>query len=661
MCKGAEMITKADVLRSLNLQAYYSEALQQIGWNGKSGLALCPFHDDKQPSLSVSIETGTFHCFGCNEKGSVVDFHMRRNGLDFKDALADLARCAGIEADRRQIAATYDYTDEDGKLLFQVIRYEPKDFKQRRPDANGGWIWNLEDIRIVPYRLPEVIRADTVFIVEGEKDVETLRALGLAASCNAGGAGKWREAHAASFTGKSVIILPDNDNPGRTHAEKVAGSLKGLAKPVKVVSLPELPEKGDVSDWLSSGHGQDELQRLIEEAPEWERPKEDEVLSRLTRFADLRKEDTAIEYVVEGLVPKGSITTIVAKAGFGKTYLVMNLLKAVETGTLFLGLKTEPIPGYYADFENPRAVMKERADELDLDSSYLWHIGDTDPPPRFDSKQYTDYLKLPPGLLLVDSLRACQSGDENSSQDMAEVMSRAKEMRDYGHTVLFLIHTTKANERQFRGSLAILDQVDHVLNFYPVRNAESGKPIETDDAEDLDGLTFYLGTREKTRYKPFQIYVKRAGRGKFTLAEDPVTEKMHAIQEVLRTSGPMNQMGLIEKLKDELGLKGDKKIRKLLKDGTGKFWVTQPGEKNSTMFSVAVSPPYRGEKNCQTETGDFGSSDEGVSGRASKGVDNTEFGRYSGVNNQTAKQDFTEDGDFPHEEDSGEEVIEWNC
>ena len=120
------------------------------------------------------------------------------------------------DAVRHEIA-TYAYHDENGELLFEVVRYQPKGFAQRRPDGTGGWIWNLDQVRRVLYRLPEILAADPnepVFIVEGEKDVDALRALGLAATTNPGGAGKWRSEYGESLRGRQVVALPDNDAVG---------------------------------------------------------------------------------------------------------------------------------------------------------------------------------------------------------------------------------------------------------------------------------------------------------------------------------------------------------------------------------------------------------------------------------------------------------------
>ncbi|MHC4146826.1 MAG: YfjI family protein, partial [Planctomycetota bacterium] len=172
-----------------------------------------------------------------------------------------------------KIVATYDYKDEAGKLLFQTVRLEPKDFRQRRPDGNGNWIWNLDGLQRVLYRLPELLQAskqDWVFIVEGEKDVDRLYDEGLSATCNPGGALKWCDDYNRYFEGRLVAILPDNDGSGAKHAAQIAHSLHRIATEIRIVELPGLPEKGDVSDWLDSGHRASELLELIDKAKPFE-------------------------------------------------------------------------------------------------------------------------------------------------------------------------------------------------------------------------------------------------------------------------------------------------------------------------------------------------------------------------------------------------------
>lgn len=277
-------ITKETILNSLDIPAFYAEELPGVNWNGKDTTkARCPFHEDHNPSLSITKSTGAFKCFSCLTRGSVFDFVMKKYSLDFSGAMSMLAERAGItnsKAQERKVMALYDYKDAGGKLIFQAVRYEPKGFSQRRPDSNnqGKWIYNLHGVQLIPYNLPEVIKADTVFIVEGEKDAESLRAIGLVVSCNAQGAGKWKAEYSEYFEDKRVYILPDNDKAGRDHALQVAKSLKGIAGTIKVIELPGLPEKGDVSDWIAAQRAAGktaeesniELRAIVKAAPEWQ-------------------------------------------------------------------------------------------------------------------------------------------------------------------------------------------------------------------------------------------------------------------------------------------------------------------------------------------------------------------------------------------------------
>jgi predicted nuclease with TOPRIM domain len=165
--------------------------------------------------------------------------------------------------------AIYQYCDERGVVLFEVLRLPGKKFSVRHPDAKGGWIWNLDGVSRVPYRLNEVILVDKVFLVEGEKDVETLRTLGIVATTNPTGANGWRQEFAESFRDKSVVIIPDRDKPGRKWVERIRNSLSGIASSIKVIELPGLdPDSGaDLTDWISDGHSKKELLDIVEATP----------------------------------------------------------------------------------------------------------------------------------------------------------------------------------------------------------------------------------------------------------------------------------------------------------------------------------------------------------------------------------------------------------
>ena len=176
---------------------------------------------------------------------------------------------------KKEIDHVYEYLDAAGVLRFEVVRFKnPKDFRQRRVE-NGKRIWGLKGVEPFLYRLPRLSSVDqteTVYIVEGEKDADNLTRAGLVATCNPMGAGKWRDRYSESLRGRSCVILPDNDDTGRDHAQEVASSLQGKAATVMVVELPGLPAKGDVSDFLAAGGTLDQIRELAEKTPEWTPP-----------------------------------------------------------------------------------------------------------------------------------------------------------------------------------------------------------------------------------------------------------------------------------------------------------------------------------------------------------------------------------------------------
>lgn len=214
------------------------DALGTAKRKGAYWIARCPAHDDEHESLSISVGRdgrALLKCHaGCALEEILGPLHLRA-----ADLFAGPPNGAGDGTGgprvrdpdpkhRPAMVKSYDYRDAAGALVFQSCRFEPKTFRQRRPGANGVWIWNLEGVELVPYQLPEVRTAVAsgrpVYIVEGEKDADSLAALGITATTNAGGAGKWRDAYSALLRGADVAILPDNDEPGQQHAEAVARS-----------------------------------------------------------------------------------------------------------------------------------------------------------------------------------------------------------------------------------------------------------------------------------------------------------------------------------------------------------------------------------------------------------------------------------------------------
>ena len=235
--------------------------------------------------MSVNLDKGTWYSHEDGEGGGVIDLIMRQEGLNEARDAYEWAEKKGYwtnghaRQSSKTIVATYDYTDENGVLLFQVVRFEPKTFLQRRPDGKGGWIWKLEGIRRVPYDLPRLLKAvgkQTIYICEGEKDCINLISRGLPATTNPGGAskghGKWRDELTPHFRGADIIIIADNDDAGRTHANSIAAKLSGTARRIRVLDLsvvwPQCPLKGDISDWLKD-HKAEDLGPIIARLSDW--------------------------------------------------------------------------------------------------------------------------------------------------------------------------------------------------------------------------------------------------------------------------------------------------------------------------------------------------------------------------------------------------------
>jgi P4 family phage/plasmid primase-like protien len=261
------------------------DRLSGIKKSGSRWVARCPAHEDKHASLSIGTgDDGRIllKCHAGCEVERIVD------ALDMKvsDLFEPRTNTKGT-ASKPRIVAAYDYTDEEGRLLFQCVRFEPKNFKQRRPDPDnpGQWIWDLKGVRRVLYQLPDVraalLAGKTIYVVEGEKDCDALMKLGFAATCNPMGAGKWLPEHTESLRGaESVVVIADNDKPGIDHAHVVANALLSAVKSVKLIQLPDREDHKvkDVSGFLDAGGTIRELQDLVDGAPQCDASTEPEAV-----------------------------------------------------------------------------------------------------------------------------------------------------------------------------------------------------------------------------------------------------------------------------------------------------------------------------------------------------------------------------------------------
>ena len=250
---------------------------------GKEFVGPCPKcgGDDR---FSINTAKQVWNCRGCNVGGDVIALVQHLDGGDFKSACITLVgeppkrngKGHDTAGAKQVVAGTFKYLNEGGALAFVVERSEyqkpdstyifkdgkrRKTFRQKRPDPDrpGEWLWNVDGVPPIPYRLPEVMKAIAVgcavLIVEGEPKADLLGSWNILATCNAGGAEKWRAEHSKFLRGADVVILPDNDDRGRAHMNIVAASLQGIARSIRVLALPGLPPKGDIVDWAKLTEG----------------------------------------------------------------------------------------------------------------------------------------------------------------------------------------------------------------------------------------------------------------------------------------------------------------------------------------------------------------------------------------------------------------------
>jgi hypothetical protein len=457
----------------------YLKKIKKLG--GDEYQALCPFHDDTNPSFNFNNQTGKYFCHGCNKKGHIVHFYAKINNLndkrDYPKILKGIADDFGIpwEEKKAKMIKAYDYTDSDGNLLFQVCRMEPKDFRQRRPNGNGNWIWDIKGITPVLYNLSGVLKADEVIIVEGEKDVDCASKMGLTATTCPMGAGKWREEYNNVLTGKDIILIPDNDSEGREHMVKVAISLNGKAKSLKWIDLAGVRSKGDLFDWAAqfddSMDASEQLCIMIEKAGPYEPPQKKSLEDIVITVREFRAiERPPREVFLSPWLKKLAILLITGWRGIGKTWFVLALLNAVNSGKSFGPWKCDTqAPCLFLDGEMPQEDIDERDKALDLNPDlYIYsdayanefglpkaHLANESWRTKMKSILVTKGIKL----WAIDNLASLAMGlDENSKKDWDPINAWLLDLRFAGISTIMLHHENKEGGQ--RGTSAREDNID---------------------------------------------------------------------------------------------------------------------------------------------------------------------------------------------------------
>lgn len=525
--------------------AYFTTRLGMLkGITRDKIMAKCPFHGDGTESLSVDVLHGLWKCHaGCGQ-GGLIDFEKTMFPMDTMDQHWDnIERLAGIKREKRssnpergKLLATYEYTDTSNKVVFQKLRYENKDFVQRAPEGQK-WVYTLAGVKKVLYHLPEVVRASVVFISEGEKDADNVRSIDFskidkfnspqfvyASTCNFDGAGKWKDEYSPYLAGKWVILMEDNDDNGRSHCQQVAESVSKYAAAVKIVKFPELPVKGDVSDFLEA-NGPEALAERITKTPTW-KPAEvpTEAKTETPFFVPPSQMNPggadSTDWLIPGVIHAGGKGLIVASPKAGKSMAALDLVVALASQQSWLGLKGcgRKIRSGVVSREDGAEMAHKRLVEfaagrntpMSLLEDYL----------RFNTYKQRSKFSLQSDedvediikwikndgieFCIFDVLNVLHSADENSNTEMTKVMKVFDTIRlESGSQVTVIHHTSSSvvpGTKRPRGAGAIDSWWDWKMSIAPTAENEAVKDV-------------HFSTKAGKPHPPFQIVFQDFGDG----------------------------------------------------------------------------------------------------------------------------------------------------
>jgi hypothetical protein len=515
-----DLITQA---RSVPIEGVLDRRGVKLRRSGQERIGPCPKcgGDDR---FSINVKENIWNCRGCKPDsvaGDVIGLVEWFDGVDFGEAVERLtgtrllsrARSGGNgaagahrTAQLGTIIKTYNYVDEGGALLFQVTRHEPKDFRQRRPDGKGDWIWSLEGVRMVPYRLPELIEAVAqgriVYIVEGEKDVDNIvNRFGAPSTCNPRGAGKWANCSIDGFfTDAHVVIIADNDpqtknkrtgellyHPdgrpryaGWDHAQEVAEHLAPVATSVRVLDLKKVwsdcPDKGDITDWIDAGGTIEALNDIVARLPEWTPASARRSGLGVMAHAEFLDTFHALDYLVEGILQRGYIYALTGATGHAKSAIALvlaELIASPDRNAMFGKHKVEKGRVLYLVGENPIDICMRchgaasfRQDDPRRDQLY-WIRGRIDIAGRLDEIRSAVFELGGVDFVVVDTSAAYFLGDDEQSNtamgNHARVLRKLTELPG-NPCVLVLCHPIKHAQEPGqllpRGGGAFLAEVD---------------------------------------------------------------------------------------------------------------------------------------------------------------------------------------------------------
>ena len=517
----------------------YAEHIAQVAQDlwGEANKKLSHGHELRfgtHGSKSVDTEKGVWQDHESGESGGFTDLctlaYPEANGhlADFLEHKFHIQKDPAFASHKENgdKVTVYDYIGDHGVLEYQVIRTDFKDgsktFRQRRPDGQGGWVNNLKDVRKIPYNLPEILyRKDRwIWVVEGEKCVEKLREIGIVATTNNGGSGNWTEEHSQWIKDRKVIIVPDNDEAGAKHAAKVVNQLHGVAAEIRLLDLSsELPNKGDIVDWLDSGKTKEQLAALVRKTPvisdKLPDPGEIEQEQRAV-FPTLRLEQLMnmppIKWLVRTMYTRHGFAVMYGEPGCGKTFVALDIALSVASGRDFHDMDTEQGAVLYiagegvgglgkrvrAWIDNRGAGCVERELPFYILPTAVNFAGPGDVEKLLST---IDELAADCGqfsLIVIDTVaRALLGADENSATDIGKFVRACDAIKEHtGAAVIGIHHSGKDGGKGMRGSSALLGAVDTSVRVKRSADVITLSTEKQKDAEPADDIYLKMNSIE---------------------------------------------------------------------------------------------------------------------------------------------------------------------
>ena len=434
--------------------------LDKVKGSGKQYTALCPAHSDNKQSLSVSVGDNGKILLNCHT-GCTAKEIVNAMGLTMQDLFTEPPRKT---REKNTVIATYNYTDKDGNLLNTKTRWSDKSFSWSHKE-NGKWKKGHKGEAVL-YNLPAVASSKRIYVVEGEKDVETLKACQKVAVCSAHGAGtgKWLPQYTEALKGKEIVIIQDNDDKGKEFARETANALIDVAESVKVIDLTQewdtLKEHGDISDVFEMQEAKDVLTKL--EALETVTPlyEKKEKIHKQEITCLVNVEELEVKWLWYPYIPLGKITLLQADPGTGKTFL--SLAATVSKGGHFYGeyLKTYKHPAnviYQTAEDGLSDTIKPRLRAMNPDFSKIFVINEDMESLTLSDERIEEAFKVcNPKLLIIDPLQAYLGADIDMHRANAvrPVLSRIAILAEkYECAVIFIMHMSKMSQSKalYRG------------------------------------------------------------------------------------------------------------------------------------------------------------------------------------------------------------------